>query len=107
MKIGIFSFARKLSRKVFFYIDASHEASFSLRMVLPLRTPFPQNPPHPFTRKKKAVHTRVLLLGMVIVNEKAIRTPKSIQGQRNLLMKEDFFKNPNSSLALAREPRYK
>ena len=58
-------------------------------------------------KQKKAVHTRVLLLGMVIVNEKAIRTPKSIQGQRNLLMKEDFFKNPNSSLALAREPRYK
>lgn len=65
------------------------------------------NPPHPYT-EKKAAHTRRTAFGDGNSKQESNQGPQSpFQGQRNLLMKEDFFKNPNSSLALAREPRFK
>lgn len=65
------------------------------------------NPSHPFT-EKKAAHTRRTAFGDGNSKQESNQGPQSpFQGQRNLLMKEDFFKNPNSSLAHAREPRFK
>lgn len=57
---------------------------------------------------KKAAHTRRTAFGDGNSKQESNQGPQSpFQGQRNLLMKEDFFKNPNSSLAHAREPRFK
>ena len=57
--------------------------------------------------KKQYTHTRTAF-GDGNSKQESNQGPQSpFQGQRNLLMKEDFFKNPNSSLALARESRFK
>lgn len=61
----------------------------------------------PIHIKKSSTHTRTAF-GDGNSKQESNQGPQSpFQGQRNLLMKEDFFKNPNSSLALAREPRFK
>ena len=63
--------------------------------------------PHLCTQKKQYTHTRTAF-GDGNSKQESNQGPQSpFQGQRNLLMKEDFFKNPNSSLALARESRFK
>lgn len=66
------------------------------------------NVAHPTHTQKKAAHTRRTAFGDGNSKQESNQGPQSpFQGQRNLLMKEDFFKNPNSSLALARESRFK